>query len=150
MKSIQKLFYHIIYVLSFITILSTTLLAQAPDTLWTKTFRDSCDYVGNCVQITTDGGYIMAGTKGCYNKWGEILLIKTDAFGDTLWTKKLENTLSHGGKSGQQTNDGGYIILGFTQSPNSGKDILLIKTDASGNMQWTKPMEAEVMIMVSQ
>lgn len=35
-----------------------------------------------------------------------------------------------------QTSDGGYALIGYTQQTNY--DILLIKTDASGTLQWAK------------
>ena len=43
------------------------------------------------------------------------------------------------GSSVQQTNDGGYIILGYTNSlANLNRDVYLIKTDEFGVEQWSK------------
>jgi len=39
----------------------------------------------------------------------------------------------------QQTNDGGYILVGYTTSQGSGNaDIWLLKTDTNGTMEWNK------------
>ena len=114
------------------------------DTLWTKTIGEYDDGMGNmpfdydygkCVKQTADGGYIITGQSGL-NVVSEatVCLIKTDAQGDTLWTKNYSNYV--GGSEGnyvELTSDGGYIITGW----NVWNGIILIKTDSDGNQQWS-------------
>jgi hypothetical protein len=108
------------------------------DSLWTRTYGGTDVDVGDAVQLTADGGYIIAGaTKGTggYN----VYLVKTDASGDTLWTRTYGGTDHDVGYSVQQTSDGGYIIAGLTGSFGAGDvDVYLIKTNASGDSQWTR------------
>jgi hypothetical protein len=107
------------------------------DTLWTRTFGGSAYDVGMSVQQTIDGGYIIVGWTYSFGNLGQIYLIKTNANGDTVWTKtKGYSDCDDWGNSVQQTSDGGYIIVGRTF--DHGHDaIFLIKTDANGNNQWS-------------
>jgi len=110
------------------------------DSLWTKTFGGIGDDGGSSVQQTTDGGYIIAGATGSF---GSVLfdfyLIKTDANGDSIWTKRLGGTNDDFGNSVKQTTDGGYIITGWTRSFGVGNfEVYLIKTNGNGNSLWSK------------
>jgi hypothetical protein len=115
-------------------------LAQAPDTMWTKTFGGSETDVGYSVQQTSDGGYIITGYTDSFGAGNyDVWLIKTDENGDTLWTKTFGGSDDDWGYSVQQTSDGGYIITGGTDSFGSvGVDIWLIKTNENGDTLWTK------------
>ncbi len=114
--------------------------AQAPDTLWTKTYGGADRDEGHSVQQTTDGGYIVAGYTYSFGVGGiDVYLIRTAGNGDTLWTKTYGGTADDGAWSVQQTNDGGYIITGATNSFGAGGiDVYLIKTNANGDTLWTK------------
>ena len=103
------------------------------DTLFTKTYGGSGVDRGYSVLQTIDGGYILTGTTNFGAGGIDIYLIKTDSFGDTLWTRAFGNTGYEYAGSIQQTNDGGYIIGGTTHSYGNSYNIYLIKTDAEGN-----------------
>ena len=114
------------------------LFAQAPDTLWTKTFGGSSWDEGYYVQQTTDGGFVFLGTTQSFGAI-DIWLIRTDSSGDTLWTRTYGGFDSEYGRCVKQTQDGGYIIAGYTMSYGAGSfDFWLIKTDTSGDTLWTK------------
>jgi len=104
------------------------------NTLWSKTYDGSHNDEAQEVHQTTDGGYILVGSTNSFGGGQtDVLLIKTDSLGDTLWTRTFGGTGDDIGRSVQQTVDGGYIIGGFTSSFGTSSDIYIIKTDAEGN-----------------
>jgi len=93
------------------------------------------------IKQTPDGGYILVGNTnaqgaGEYDVW----LIKTDHFGNMQWNRTLGGRDREYGFSFDQTSDGGYVIVGFTESynPHTFQDNWLVKTDSYGYMQWNR------------
>jgi hypothetical protein len=111
------------------------------DTVWTRTFGGTgTTSVGNSVRQTTDGGYVIAGSSRPHGANGcDVLLMRTDADGDTIWTRTFGRLTEEGGTSVQQTQDGGYVFVATTSSPEtSSDDVWLLKTDANGDTIWTR------------
>ena len=124
----------------FAILLGFAVFAQAPDSLWTRTFGGSGFDEGKSVQQSPDGGYIITGFKESVpTGYFDVYLLKTDANGDTLWTRTFGGSDDDAGSSVDTTTDGGYIITGYTDSYGAGfGDVWLIKTDVNGDTLWTK------------
>jgi len=112
------------------------------DTLWTKNYGGTANDRGNSVEQTNDGGFIITGYTASFGAGGsDLWLIKTDANGDTTWTKTYGGVGSDAGTSVKQTGDGGYIVTGVTSSFGSGNDdLLLMKTNSTGDTLWQKAL----------
>jgi len=101
-------------------------------TQWSKSYIGLTNDYGESVKQTTDGGYIICGYTDSYGAGGtDALLIKTNATGDTIWTKVYGGTGDDRGLSVRQTTDGGYVLFGASDAPVNGA-FYLIKTDANG------------------
>ena len=116
------------------------LVAQAPDTLWTRTFGGVANDMGYAVQQTSDGGFVIAGwTRSFGAGESDVYLIKTDANGILQWQKTYGGAEIDKGWSVQQTSDGGYMIAGYTNSFGYGDaDVYVIRTTSQGDTLWTK------------
>ena|GEM_PF-4228367 len=116
-------------------------LALMPIT-FKKTYGKSGYYLGNSVQQTMDGGYIMVGYGGSERR--DVYLAKADSTGNLEWEETYGGDRKDEGESVQQTSDGGYILAGVTNAlhpnlENDGSgDVYLAKIDDNGNLMWEK------------
>jgi hypothetical protein len=108
--------------------------------IWEKTFGGFRNDSAKCVIETKDGGYIIVGVTTSLGKDGtDIYLIKTDSLGNRIWEKTFGGKGNDDGRSVIETNDGGYLITGWTESFGKGRwDVYLIKTDSNGRKIWEK------------
>ena len=112
-----------------------------PPIEWTKTYGGSKIDYGNCIEQTSDEGYVFVGAynRNAYTPWrGDVYLVKTDSLGEEEWHQTYGVSYNENvGKTIQQTSDDGYIITGYTGYTYH-IDGYVIKTDASGNLLWSK------------
>jgi len=107
---------------------------------WMREYGGILRETGGGVLQTPDQGFIVAGINesidpGNMNWW----LLKTDSFGEVVWER------TYGGSNFDicacidATQDGGYILGGWTPSFGAGSvDIWIVKTDSLGNEVWNQ------------
>jgi hypothetical protein len=130
-----------------ILLFKLTSFAQAPAIEWQKTYGNEGWEEANCIQKTSDGGYIIAGEVTGGNGGG-FLIIKINNAGVLQWQKRYGGTTAREtAYSIQQTTDGGYIVAGETSSTdgdvtgNHGMmDFWVIKINSVGTLQWQKTL----------
>ena len=119
---------------------------------WQKTLGGAGNEYASSIQQTTDGGYVLAGSTNSTN--GDVTgnhggvdywVVKFSTSGTIQWQKTLGGTGDDVASSIQLTNDGGYIVAGYTTSTdgdvtsNHGSfDTWLVKLSITGVIQWQK------------
>ncbi len=73
---------------------------------------------------------------------GGIVLLKVNVYGDTVWTRNFshpDTAIKWSGNALFLTVDSGFVIAGSEDSlQTGGADMLLLKTDSAGQMQWVR------------
>ncbi len=106
-----------------------------------KVFKSSpYDQEGQDILPTADGGYLICGytTNSTINDC-DVLLIKSDWFGNELWRKTFGGAKPDFPYHMLATSDGNYFLVGYSQSYGGGDyDILLLKVSPNGDLLWQK------------
>ena len=106
---------------------------------WSKNYGGTNNDMAHAIDVTLDNGYLVGGfttSFGAANK--DYLVIKLDSSGVAQWTKRFGGTGEDVIRIVKATSDGKYLVAGFTHSFGTNGDIMVIKLDASGNIEWEK------------
>ncbi len=128
---------------SFGAVLSDVMVVKTNadgDTLWLRTFGGPDYEFGDAVCTTSDGSCVIAGQvipSGGGN--ADVYIVKVNAGGGKVWEKTYGGPWSDYGQAICQTDDGGYMVVGTTESYGAGgSDVYALKIDASGDTVWTR------------
>ena len=115
---------------------------------WMKSYGPTFSNNTVSLHATSDSGLVMATTTVVNGEYLRMWVIRTDADGGTIWERSHgseDSTLRAVGTEGSEarpTSDGGYIIVGtiawHDSTPYSKNAAWLVKTDASGDTEWTR------------
>lgn len=109
-----------------------------------KTYGNSDMDAAFDIKALANGGFIIVGNKGSVGATGfgsgDIYILKTDANGDTIWTKTYGGKYDESASSVTVLPDGGFAVTGFesTNTNTSSRNIFAMKLDSNGNKLWKK------------
>jgi hypothetical protein len=125
---------------------------------WQKSLGGSSGELGNSIQQTSDGGYVVAGwsssndgdVSGNHNSQ-DCWVVKLSSIGAIEWQKSLGGSGYDGANYIQQTSDGGYVVAGWSQSNDydvsgnhGGEDYWIVKLTNTGTIEWQKSLGGSV------
>ena len=106
---------------------------------WNKTYGGAGGDIARSLIITSDGGYALVGYTSSFGGTVDFWLVKTDESGNVEWNQTYGGVQDDRAYSLVETSDGGYALIGITESFGSGSyDFWLVKTDENGNAEWNK------------
>jgi hypothetical protein len=111
---------------------------------WQMTYNYSGGDNWRTIVPLDDGGYVVAGqilVTGFFG--GDVWVARLDEVGNVVWDWRfgdnfgmLQNDI---GVSVQPTVDGGFVVLGSTESAGAGsQDVWVLKLDGNGSLLWDK------------
>jgi hypothetical protein len=104
--------------------------------IWEKTFGTLGSDLGIQVKQTSDGGYIVTGLVRPPGTGRDLKLIRTDAEGDTLWTRVYNGDTPNSEDRGLDVHvmdDDSFVVLG-----HAGLKGWLLRVDEQGDTLWTR------------
>lgn len=131
------------------------LYAQMPPKHWALHYGGSDVDIPFAIKYTTDGGTIVVGYTDSKSgdvspqpnrEYWDLWVVKLDKCGVIQWERSFGGTGYESARDVVQTKDGGYMVLGETNSTDGGviagyggtKDIWLLKLSAAGTLEWQK------------
>ncbi len=108
--------------------------------LWEKAYGEEDFEISYSVKNVSDGGFIIVGYSQRPGLGAQAYLIRTDAQGDSLWTKTYGWEKAEFGRDVVETSDGGFLLTGQTANINPviNYDKFLVRVDSEGDTLWTK------------
>jgi gliding motility-associated-like protein len=128
---------------------------QLPPRQWALHYGGGTVDIPFVIKLTSDGGTVVGGYTDSKNgdvspqpnrDYWDLWIVKLDKCGTIQWEKSFGGTGYESARDIAQTSDGGYIVLGETNSTDGGviagyggtKDIWLLKLTSTGSLQWQK------------
>ncbi len=107
--------------------------------LWNQTYGGAAYDTGQSIVECSTGGFAIAGRTGSFGVGTDIWLVRTLADGTAIWNATYGGSSYEYGNQLLETTDGGFAILGNTNSFGAGgSDGWVVRTNDTGITLWNQ------------
>lgn len=106
---------------------------------WEKAYGGINDEFPEGVETVGTEAYVIGARTGSFGNGEDFWVFKINIDGDLLWNYTYGGSENDTARDWRKTDDGGFIIAGWTYSFGvDNNDVLLIKIDSNGGIIWQK------------
>jgi hypothetical protein len=117
-------------------------LSMDGEILWENTYGGDAHDQGLYLEKMADGGYLILGETESMGAGGrDLYLLQIDAQGELAWEQTFGGAETEWAKDMIPLADGGFLLLGETNSFNQDFDVYLIRLDADGDEVWSTTLD---------
>ncbi|MFT6027619.1 MAG: hypothetical protein ACI8P5_001886 [Bacteroidia bacterium] len=105
--------------------------------IWKRDYEIGTEGFG--IKFTADNSFVLVGSFLTIPQSKNLLMMKLDLNGIMLWQRTFGGNLSDTGRDIIELENGGYMLIGTTQSFGAGSaSMYVVKTDSEGNEDWSR------------
>ena len=111
------------------------------DSLWSHTYGGDSQDEARAVIETSDGGFLIAGRTYSFGSFlTDMWVVKTDANGDSLWSRTFGAIDEDEAWDIVETSDGGYLIVSSSgyMSDLPATKLRLVRLNSAGDQVWDR------------
>ncbi|MFC2079260.1 PQQ-binding-like beta-propeller repeat protein [Candidatus Bipolaricaulota bacterium] len=117
-------------------------LSLEGDIVWERTYGGNSHDQGLCLEQTADGGYLVFGeTESMGAGARDLYLLRVDAQGEFVWETTFGGIRTEWAKDMISLADGGFLLIGETNSFGDDFDVYVVRLDADGTEVWSTTLD---------
>lgn len=152
MKRGQHISHRLVY-WAALTLFACGAQLAAAQSVFTRTYGGKSFDIGKTICRLQEGGFVLAGRTESFSSSIDLLLVRTDEAGGTVWQKHFGDEETEEAFDVIQTKNGNILVVGTSDSYGAGpgiNDMWAVMVDRNGTELWKKTYGSEMSVDVAK
>ncbi len=114
------------------------------NTIWDASYGGSGnDFVKEVISLNDSNDFLLVGGSRSFGGGNNVYIVKTTSSGNEVWSKTFGREGTDAGNDIIQTEDGGFLITGYSGPSGFEIHAYIIKIDEQGREEWSKTFSGD-------